>query len=94
MKFSDDNWLGVDKWQHMLLGFAMSFIIFLAFFYGIKESKLLATLASLCLCFIVNISKELYDTYKENPSGFSYKDMSWGTAGNIIAVSLLWLIVN
>jgi uncharacterized protein YfiM (DUF2279 family) len=94
MKFSQDNWLGVDKWQHMLIGFAMSFIIFLAFYYGIKDSKTIATIASLLLCFTVNISKEFYDCYKENPSGFSYKDLSWGTLGNLVAVGLLWLIVS
>ena len=41
MKFSQDNWSGVDKWQHMLIGFVISFVIFLACFLGLQTLKII-----------------------------------------------------
>lgn len=92
MNFAQDEWTGIDKWQHMLIGFVMSFIIFLACFFGVCESKIIAAIVSLVLCLMVNIGKEIYDCYKKNPTGFSYKDALWAVTGNVIAVLLLVII--
>lgn len=86
MNWANDTWYGKDKLGHIIIGAMLSAAVYaLGDFFFVNAS--LSVCLALGCGFCVSIVKEMHD---RETTGFSYKDVIWGTLGNIIGVLLYY----
>ena len=69
----------VDKMLHLIVSFVLTFISVNIFGYAV---------GILCSC-LVFVLKEMYDSKKENPTGFSKEDIKYDLYGMCAALLLM-----
>ena len=69
-----------DKIYH----FSVSFLLMLVFYFLTKDAN-----KSAILTILIGIGKEIYDTKKKKPTGFSFYDIIADGAGILTALMLL-----
>ena len=85
MDFSKDNWIGKDKLQHFF-GCGILSLIFCGIADYFYYSKVEIAIFSLVCVLFISVAKEYYDCIKTKPTGFSYKDITWGIVGGILGI--------
>jgi len=64
-------------------------------FIGVLSISILFNVVSALIIMMgISVSKEIYDKYKKNPTGFSFADLSADMAGMIIAVAVYVILVS
>lgn len=87
MNFSNDSWIGKDKALHFVLnvfgGVALSLVAF-----DWTLSRIWTVAIVIITGLVINVGKELIDL---KTTGFSYKDLAYGTLGNVLSLGILLL---